>query len=375
MILLFVVNAPEFFLSHRLPIALAARKAGFDVHIATSSGPAVRNICSYGFTHHIVPLLRSGRNPLSEVVSFYSLFRLIWRLRPDVVHLVTVKPVIYGSIAARFFSRTSVVAAVSGLGTVFVDRGARRPFLRSGIEFLYRLALRKRNIHVIFQNEDDRSVLSSIGALSSATTSLIRGSGVSLSDYAFVDEPTGDPVVTFAARLLVDKGIREFVAAAHLLHLRGVKAHFRLVGCTDPANLTSISDAELAMWARSGAVEVLGYRDDIQDIFSQSNLVVLPSYREGLPKVLIEAAACGRATVTTDVPGCRDAVIPNETGLLVPARDVTALADAIQTLVEDPVRRKVMGAAGRELAEREFGIERVVEAHLEIYRAAILSRC
>lgn len=373
--LLFFVNSPEFFLSHRLPLAIAARDVGFEVHIATSPGRGANIISDYGFMHHAIPLMRRGRNPLVEAKILLRISRLILQVRPDILHLVTVKPVIYGGLAARLSPKTFVVAAISGLGTVFVERGKKLSLMRHVLGVLYRLALGREYTHVIFQNDDDRGVLRSIGALSRASTSLIKGSGVLLEDYTFQDEPTGCPVVTFAARLLADKGVREFVGAARLLRSRGVKAQFMLVGSTDPGNLTSISDGELDAWARSGVVEVLGYREDIEDVLSHSNLVVLPSYREGLPKVLIEAAACGRAIVTTDVPGCRDAVIPNETGLLVPARDVTALADAIQTLIDDPVRRRGMGAAGRALAEREFGIERVIDAHLEIYRAAISSRC
>lgn len=289
-------------------------------------------------------------------------------IRPDLVHLVTIKPVLYGGLMARLSGVPAMVAAISGLGTVFVDRDQKRSWIRRGVEWLYRLALGHPNAKVIFQNPDDRAALTHMGAVSKDKTALIRGSGVSLATYPMRPEPEGVPVVTFAARLLEDKGVREFVEAARVLMRRGVKARFWLAGSLDPGNLTSISEDVLMQWSKEGVVEVLGHQSDIPNLFASSNIIVLPSYREGLPKSLIEAAACGRAVVTTNVPGCRDAIEPDSTGLLVPVRDAAALADAIQSLIDDPHMRKQMGAYGRALAEREFAIEKVVDAHLAIYR-------
>lgn len=368
MILLFIVNIPEFFLSHRLPLAIAARNAGFTVHVATGPGSACQEITELGFEHHLLPISRSGRNPLAELRTLWGLYRLMRTISPDLVHLVTIKPVLYGGLMARFSGVPAMVAAISGLGTVFVDRDQRRSWIRSGVEWLYRLALGHPNAKVIFQNPDDRAALTDMGAVSKDKTALIRGSGVSLASCPMRTEPEGVPVVTFAARLLEDKGVREFVEAARVLKERGVVARFWLAGSPDPGNLTSISEKELSHWGKDGCVEILGYRSDIPNLFANSNIVALPSYREGLPKALVEAAACGRAVVTTDVPGCRDAIEPESTGLLVPVRDAPALADAIQFLIENPERRKQMGASGRALAEREFAIEKVVDAHLAIYQ-------
>lgn len=270
---------------------------------------------------------------------------------------------------ARVSGVPAIVAAISGLGTVFVDHDQTRSWMRRGVEWLYRLALGHANGRVIFQNPDDRATLIGMGAVRKDKTALIRGSGVSLSAYQMRPEPEGVPVVTFAARLLADKGVREFVEAARVLKERGVVAKFWLAGSPDPGNLTSITEKELSHWRKDGCVEALGYLSDVPDLLANSNIVVLPSYYgEGLPKVLIEAAASGRAVVTTDHPGCRDALEPGKSGILVPPRDVMALADAIQALIEDPEQRKRMGASGRALAEREFAIERVVDAHLLIYR-------
>jgi len=366
--IIFVVNAPEFFLSHRLPIALAARKAGYEVHVATADGVAVQSINNFGFVHHKVAIARSGQNPFTELGSVIGLYRLFRRLRPDLVHLITIKPVLYGGIAARLAGIPVVVAAVSGLGTVFVAHAGLARVRRRLVSMLYRLALNHKRLAVIFQNPDDRDGLLSIGALRDDQARMIRGSGVNLADYSVVPEPEGKPVVVMAARLLRDKGLLEFVEAARLLKSRGVAVVMRLIGSPDPGNPTSATQSELDGWSAERIVELPGYCTDIASQYAAAHIVCLPSYREGLPKGLVEAAACGRAVVTTDVPGCRDAIDPDVTGVLVPAKDPLALADAIQALIESPERRAQMGKAGRELAEQAFAIEKIVAQHMTIYR-------
>ena len=366
---LFVVNAPEFFLSHRLPLAEAARAVGYDVHVATGPGDATVEIGARGFVHHVLPLSRSGRNPLAEAFSLWSLFRLFFRLKPHLVHLVTIKPVLYGGLVSRFVRVPALVAAISGLGTVFVGENRRARFVRKAVEVLYRLALGHPNLRVIFQNPDDRATLVSLGALREDQAVMIRGSGVALADYPIVPETDGVPVVAFAARLLKEKGVLEFVEASRILKNRGVDARFWLIGTPDPGNPSSVDASDVADWAAEGLIESFGYRDDIAALFAQSHVVVLPSYYgEGLPKVLIEAAACGRAVVTTNHPGCRDAIESGKTGVLVPVRDATALADTVQILLADAGLRRRMGEAGRALAEKAFSIEQVIDAHLEVYR-------
>ncbi|WP_288354217.1 glycosyltransferase family 4 protein [uncultured Marinobacter sp.] len=367
--ILFVVNAPEFFLSHRLPIALAAREAGYDVHVASADGDAVREIRQLGLAHHTVAIARSGQNPLAEVGSIISLYRLFRELKPDLVHLITIKPVLYGGIAARLAGVSAVVAAVSGLGTVFVAQSMAARARRALVSGLYRLAFSQRRLAVIFQNPDDRDGLLAMSALSKDQVRMIRGSGVSLADYSFLPEPEGTPVVVMAARLLLDKGVYEFVEAARLLKSRGVEVVMRLIGAPDPGNPTSVGPGELDTWHAEGVVEPLGYRSDIAKQYAAANIVCLPSYYgEGLPKTLVEAAACGRAVITTNHPGCRDAIEPDVTGVLVPVKNAPALADAIQALIETPERRLRMGKAGRELAEKAFSIDRIVEQHLAIYK-------
>lgn len=366
-VIIFVVNSPDFFLSHRLPLALAALNAGFQVHVATSDGPEVRNIRSMGFTHHIVPFVRSGQNPLHELGTLIRMVRLFRRVKPVLVHLITIKPVLYGGIAARLAGVKSVVSAVSGLGTVFLADSVVARFRRGLVILLYRAAFTQKRLVVIFQNPDDCNVLLGLKALKQDAARMIRGSGVNLEDYPYLSQPLGKTVVVMASRLLRDKGVFEFVEAAKLLQDRGVAVEMRLIGSPDPGNPTSVTLKDLNKWKSKRYIEVLGYRTDIATQYAEAHIVCLPSYREGLPKSLVEAAACGRAVVTTDVPGCRDAIKPGVTGLTVPLKDTVALADAIQALVEDPEMRADMGRAGRALAEEAFAIEKIVDQHIDIY--------
>ncbi|MNV41721.1 N,N'-diacetylbacillosaminyl-diphospho-undecaprenol alpha-1,3-N-acetylgalactosaminyltransferase [compost metagenome] len=225
---------------------------------------------------------------------------------------------------------------------------------------------------MIFQNANDRDLLKSLGAVRDEQVVMIRGAGVDLDAYRASPEPPAPPVVvTMVARLLRDKGVREFVEAAAMLRARGVPVTMQLVGGLDAGNPASATQQEVDAWQRDGAVQALGERSDIAELYAASHIAVLPSYREGLPKSLIEAAACGRAVVTTDVPGCRDAIEPSQTGLLVTVRDAQSLADAIARLAEDAALRQRMGAAGRALAESEFDIKRVARVHVELYDALV----
>lgn len=367
--LLLVVNTADFFLSHRLAIAEEARRLGYHVRIATMPGEAVQQIRDLGFQHSAIPLSRSAKDVFGEVRAIFSIWWLLCRVKPDVLHLVTIKPVLYGGIAARLAPVKGVVAAISGLGFVFISRGLKATILRRLVRSLYRLALGKKNLRVIFQNPDDRDALIRMGVLEADKAEMIRGSGVDLSLYLSTKEAAGPLKVCLAARLLRDKGIVEFVEAANILQRRGLDVRFQLAGDSDPGNPATITRDELGKWRNEGVVEMLGHRNDIAQLFAAAHIVVLPSYYgEGLPKVLVEAAACGRAVVTTDHPGCRDAIEPNVSGLLVPVRDPGALADAIEKLIKEPELRQQMGRAGRALAEREFSIETIASQHLAIYK-------
>ncbi len=365
---LFVVNSVDFFLSHRLPIARDLRNRGNTVHLA-AAGDESQEIIDEGLIFHQINISRKGINPLREVTLIWDLILLFKETNPDVIHLITIKPYLYGGIAARLAKVSSVVSAVAGLGILFSSNNLKYKVLRALLYPFYRLAFGHKNQKVIFQNKDDRDLLLNWGVVSNDKPVMIRGSGVDLALCPFLPEPEGVPVISFAARLLIDKGVEVFVGASRVLQERNLKARFWLIGEPDPGNANTVSLRQLKEWESEGLVELFGYRADIPDLFSKSNIITLPSfYGEGLPKVLVEAAACGRAVITTDHPGCRDAIEENETGLLIPIKDSVALADAIEYLVNNPDIRKNMGASGRKLAENEYAIEKIAAAHMDIYQ-------
>lgn len=366
--LLFIVNVDWFFVSHRLPIALAAKQEGYDVHLACKFTDQAEYLESLGFTLHQLDLSRSGTGLLSEISAFRGIFSMLRRVKPDIVHLVTIKPVIYGGIASRLLRVKQRVASISGLGYIFIAHGLRASILRFAVSLLYRFALRSGTTKVIFQNPDDKQLLLELGIIEPSQVVMIRGSGVDLSRYQVVAEPDDIPVVMLVARLLIDKGVFEFVEAARKLKHNGVPVRMVLVGDTDDGNPKSVSSRDIDDWLKQGIVEHWGYQKDINMTMAKANVVVLPSYREGLPKSLIEAAACGRAVITTDVPGCRDAITSGVTGLLVPVKNSDSLVDAINTLISDSVQRLQMGLAGRQLAEQAFDIQMVISTHLKLYR-------
>jgi len=319
-----------------------------------------------GLSWHELRLTRSGMNPLAEAATLAHLVALYRRVRPSLVHHVTSKPVLYGTPAARLAGVPAVVNAISGMGHVFAGGGR---LLRAGISAGYRFALRHPRMRVVFQNVTHRGMFTGQGWVRPGEAVLIAGSGVDT--RLFVPRPEGGggdpPVVVFPARMLTTKGLLEFVEAARLLRRRGVAARFLLVGEPDPDNLASVDREKLLAWAAAGDVEYLGRRDDMHQVLAGADVACLPSYHEGMPKSLLEAAACALPIVTTDVPGCRDVVRHGDNGLLVPARATAELADALQALLRDPALRRRMGARGRERAEREFSLDHVVDEFLRVY--------
>lgn len=369
--LLYIVNDLPFFLSHRLALAKAASKEGFEVHIATPQGTPDLESIDAAFTFHTIPLSRKGKNPVKELFTIIAIHRLLQKLKPDMLTLASIKPVLYGGLMARLLKVPAVVVMVSGLGAVFVDERLLGRIFLKGIKKAYRFALRHKNLKVIFQNEDDRQVLLKAAKLPITQTRVIKGSGVDVNKYTVIPENKSKIVVMMVARLLKDKGVMEYVAAAKKLKTEGVVAQFLLIGDSDYENPAFIEDKYLDQFREEAYVELLGYREDIPQLMAQANIVVLPSYREGLSNVLIQAASCARAVVTTDVPGCRDAILHNQTGLLVPVKDVNALSTAIKWLIENPDEREKFGKKGRELAEAEFAIEKIVAAQMQVYRELV----
>jgi glycosyltransferase involved in cell wall biosynthesis len=374
--LLIVVQEALFFTTHRLPVGLAMQKRGWTVHVAAPEDPAIAaRLAAQGFIFHPIPLTRSRQNPVAELWLLLVLLGLYLKLRPDLLHLVSIKPVVWGGIAARLLRLPAVVHAITGLGYIFIqaeDRAdAKTGLLRGLVEWLYRQALGYDRSIAIFQNPDDLAVFETRKLVPSGRWVMIKGCGVDMQAFAAQPEPVIDdahaPVVMFPARLLGDKGVREFVAAAEQLRAEGVRARFVLVGRRDPDNKTDIGEAVLQGWIASGTVEYWGFSQDMPAMLARANLIVMPSYREGLPRGLIEAAAIGRAIVTTDAPGCREVVRHEENGLLVPVGDGKATADAIRRLLQDPALRQRLAARSRAVAESEFSVEYFVEASLNAY--------
>ena len=371
--LLFVVNIPRFFVSHRLPLALAARDAGYDVHVATADvdEPNLAAIREHGLPLHPIPLEQHGTRPLGELRTLLALVRLMRRLRPDLVHLVTIKPVLYGGIAARMTGRRAVVAAMSGLGRAFRDEsGAARSPGRL-LTAVMRLALPRSTSHVLVQNADDLAVLRDLGVAHEGSASVIPGSGVDLGRFRPAPRPDPDAPVTFlyAGRLMRQKGLADFAEVARRLHGR---ARFLVAGYTEDGSPDAVPVAEVERWADEGIIEWLGSRTDMPAVIASADVVVLPTvYGEGVPKTLIEAAACGRAIVTTDTPGCRDVCHDGINGLLVAPGDVDALERATASLAEDLTRAAHMGAQGRRIAEERFGLDGVLASTLAIYSALL----
>jgi glycosyltransferase involved in cell wall biosynthesis len=318
----------------------------------------------FEFFHH--DFRRAGINPFYDLRTVRRLVGVYSQFRPDVVHHVAMKPVLYGSLAARIAGVPSTVNAISGLGFALSSdsRVARavRPSLKTGLRFV----LRNASTRLIVQNPDDADYFVDERLIARERVRLVRGVGVCTRTFSVAPEPEGTPLVVLPSRLLSEKGIREFVAAARRLKEIGVDARFALVGATD-ANPTSLTQAEVESIAREGVVEVWGHRLDMQAVYAEASIVCLPSYREGLPKALLEAAACGRPIVTADVPGCRDVVRHGETGLLVPPREVEPLVGALLCLIRDASLRRRFGASGRQLVLQHFTEWKAIDDTLAVY--------
>lgn len=367
--LLFVVNVAWFFLSHRLPIAQAALAAGMKVSLAADVvGTAeIEAVEGAGIEFHRIRLARSGMRPSQEVSTVLQLARTVQRIQPSIVHNVTAKPVIYGSLVAKLLRVRGIVNAVAGFGHAYGDAAERRK-LAALMDRAYGLAFRGNGVRVIVQNVDDEVEVRRICPTIESCVRRITGSGVDLAVFTASPEPDGPPIVVLPARMLREKGVEEFCTAAAVLRGAGVDARFVLAGRLDPGNRTALTESELrSLCDRSGA-EWLGDCCDMPALLRNSNIVCLPTYyREGVPKVLLEACASQRAVVTTNVSGCREVVRSGVNGILVEPRAVTPLAVALRTLIENPTVRRGMGAAGRRRAEREFDVRAVARQHLEIY--------
>jgi glycosyltransferase involved in cell wall biosynthesis len=369
--LLIVGNDLGYFLTHRLPLALAAVSAGYDVHVAIPILPGEQQPNVTGVELHPILLRRGGMNLLQDTGTFLHLFRLYRRLNPDIVHHFTIKPVLYGGWAARLASVPVVIHAMTGLGSMFSGTGAAARVLRRLIIAGLRLSSTGNAVRMVFQNREDRDLFVELGICRRDRCTIIRGSGVDVAMFQPGREPDGVPTVVFPSRMLWEKGIGEFVDAARRLKGNASPARFILVGSTDP-NPSSVPEEQLKDWEREGVIEWWGRRDDMPSVLGAASIVCLPSkYREGVPKVLIEAASAGRPIVTTDMPGCRDIVNDGVNGILVPPADAEALACAIERLLGAPETRRCMGEAGRSRVVEHFSLDKVVGQTLDLYATGV----
>jgi glycosyltransferase involved in cell wall biosynthesis len=377
----FVVNHGAFFVSHRLPLAIHARHEGWDAQLFTGlpgsllmEALADKQLSEVGIKHLRAGFHSSGINLLIELKGMIQLIWLLKKFQPDIIHCASPKGVLYGGIAAKFSRPKGVVFAISGMGFAYTDTdklSTLRSIIRTIYGVLLRFSLSHSNMRVIVQNSDDEKQIINMGLLNRERVVVIPGSGVQLSDFQNTSALNKDKIILLPARMVADKGILEFVDAAKSIQALEPSWRFLLVGAADYKNPSALSREQLEIWQQQKYVEWLGHVHDMRELFTRAAIVCLPSYREGMPKVLLEAAAAGCAVVTTDVTGCREAIVDGKTGDLVPVRDSVALSKSLLSLMRDNSRRIRYGMTGQKRAQEIFSIDAVIEKTFKIYREVL----
>lgn len=369
--LVFLITELGYFCSHRLKLATAAKQAGFDVTVVTNCDQRP-NLSRYeaqlkDLNLQHLPFHRSRLNPFAEIKTLWQIWKLYRQIRPDIVHHVALKPVIYGTLCALLAKIPCVINALGGMGYLFTHQSLKSRILKPILSFAFRFLLNNPRCSLILQNPDDADLMTSF--MNRDKIHLIRGAGVDLEVF----QPTPEVIASsfkalMVSRLLWSKGIGELVEAARILKAQGVPLQIQVAGDIDPQNPASIPAATLGAWKKENVVNWLGPVVDIPALYANCHIAVLPSYREGLPKSLIEAAACGKPIVTTDVPGCREVVTSGENGFLVPVKDANAIAKALNALVESSELRAKQGQSSRKKAEREFSEKKIIAETLALYK-------
>ena len=337
------------------------------MHVATPPSKRGDSLQSHGITQHLLAMDRKGINPLRELRSLLRIRQIYDEVRPDLVHLIAPKCVMYGGFLARWQSIPAMVCLIPGMGYMYLLGGLKGRIVRALGNAGYRLGLLHPNKRVIFQNPEDRQLFLDRRLCSAAEAALILGSGVDPENWPAIEEPEGKPIVLFASRFLKEKGVEIFADIGRQLISEGVNARFALVGEVDPGNPSSVSEEQITAWEQDG-IENWGFRQDMPKVFASCHVVCLPSYRrEGIPKALIEAASCGRPIITFDMPGCRELVQNGVTGFLVPVKDVDAYKSAVRRLLNDANLRQQLGLAGRKRVEDMFSLDQVIRQTLDIY--------
>lgn len=366
--ILYLVTEDWYFWSHRKILAERTLKEGYKVIVVTNPGSYADKMTAIGIEVVPITMARSIASPIKEINSVLKLIEIHKKYKPDLVHNISLKPILLGSIAAWIAGVPRVINAYTGLGYLFISSSWSSSIFKKVVTPFLSLLFKREQFYSIVQNKDDEALLMEQGLVKTEKYSLISGAGVDTSHFKYTpEEPTDTPIVMFASRLLVDKGVREFIEACKILRTRNIGANYVVVGDVDEGNPSSINKSELNSWLEDQVVEWWGHRDDMYNVICSANVVCLPSYREGLPKILLEAASVGRAIVTTDVPGCRNIVTNNINGLIVNAKDAISLADAMESLVCSPAVRIEMGKAGRTLVENKFDVNIINRKTIDLY--------
>ncbi|WP_088876331.1 glycosyltransferase family 4 protein [Vibrio mediterranei] len=367
----YIVNVSWFFHSHFYRLAKHNLAKGHTVHIITGDEEKREEYEAEGFHYHNYGVTRDGTNPYNELKVLLGLFRLLKQTKPDLIHAFTIKPVLYSGLITKLFRHLRPrhsLFSITGLGSLSLSESPKGRFLWRIVESVYKSALSQPQATVIFENSDDRALFVADGIVPKHRTALVNGAGIDTQYFVPMKTDNQPPVVVFLARMLKDKGAREFIEAARLLNDRGVLVTMRMVGGVDEENISSLNEVELKAAHSEGVIEYLGHRSDVKEVYQRADIACLPSYREGLPKSLIEASSCGLAIVTSDTPGCRqlvDSNVPN--GLLVPVKDALALADAIEQLVADEALRVIFGERSRTLAVEKYDYTSVLASFDALY--------
>ncbi|NRB68594.1 MAG: glycosyltransferase family 4 protein [Vibrio sp.] len=367
---LYIINCSSFFRSHFFHLALSLRKNGHDVTIAAGNDDQKKFFESFGMKFYLLPMTRSGKGIIGEIKAIISLKHLLFTCNADCVHMLTIKPVLYGGIVNRVFVNKrpkKVIFSITGLGSSSMSQDISGRLLWKCIKIVYKFVLQCGNSLTVFENDDDRNFFSESINVLKYTSRIVNGAGVDISEFSPSNDKNEKMTVILVARLLKDKGIREYIEAGRILKESNEDVELQLIGKTDLANPSSMTDDEIELAHNNRYILYKGYRKDIANCYQEAHIACLPSYREGLPKSLIEAISCGLPIVTTDVPGCRQMVHGGSTGLLVPEKDAISLAKAIKRLLDDRDTRESMGRKSRDLAISRYSKEKIAESFFEIY--------
>ena len=369
--LFFIVSEDKSFWSHRLSLALSAIDAGYDVTLVSNFNKLESKIKNRGVNVININFVRSSKHPFTDLKNIFKLIFILRKEKPDIIHNVALKTILIASIAGLFSKKMVIINAFTGLGYVFSSDQLHAKLIRFFIKPIFKLLFRRSNYWTIFQNPDDMNLFERLGLINLNQSTLIRGSGVETNKFIQSDDLNKIPVVMLASRMLWDKGVGEFVEVAKRAYKNKINAEFMLVGGIDNDNPMSIPLSTLKQWVSNGDVQWEGHSDNMPDMLASASIVCLPSYREGLPKVLLEAAAIGRPLIASDGPGCREIVRDKYNGLLVKMRDADSLYEAVLMLVNNRKMRETMGRNSRTLVETELSTTIINTQTIELYRRVV----